>query len=859
MGDHPSGDYRERVEGDLERASELYAVAHGHDDVGRFGAALGAYRAVLATLGDAPTDGNCSTRADALRVRTLLGLARCGYEANGDLGAAMRLLDDAEELSRRRGLATELIAVQGQRGLLLLRSGDFARAREELDRAEPRLDREPSRDAAVLLLNRGALHLDAGVVAAAEADLEAAAAHAAAIGDRSVEGKALHNLGYAHFVRGDLPLALRRMSESEEVFSGLAPHPVGLLDRSRVLYEAGLVREAVEALEAAAALLEGDGAAVDLAHVRVDTARCLLQLRRHDAALRAARAAREAFVAWSNTQWALRAELVELEAELGILVRDDRVAECARVHRRAGEIAEQSTGLAPGLVAVPARVLQAEAAVLAGDVDVARAALAAAGAQTDGVALSVRIQREVVAARLAFGEGDRRRGLAAVRRGQALLSDHRAHLGSVDAVTAAALHGVRLAIVDVEAALGTGRASAVFDAVERGRATFAGTGRVRPPADPRIAELLERARREVEASVAEQSLEAREAHVAEARRLQEAARRRAWQDGGSQGAPLPATAGRVREALRTTPDVTVASLALVGGVLHAVAIDAAGERLVRLGPWDPVAEQVHRVRADLGVLANGLIPELLRSTAAASVARALGRLDETLLGPLGVTGDLHVAARDLLLTVPWSSLPSRRGRRTWANAWVDLRVGERPRRSDRALVVAGPGLLAADEEASLVAAVWDDAVLLRGADASCAATAGRLAHAGVVHLAAHGTHEPDNPLFSSVRLADGPLFAHELDGTDLAGAVVVLSACEVGRSTSRVGGEPLGLTSVLLRHGASAVIAAVAPLRDDVAVRVMPALHTALRDGLRPGRALARAVADEPEPVPLVCFGPLFL
>jgi hypothetical protein len=55
------------------------------------------------------------------------------------------------------------------------------------------------------------------------------------------------------------------------------------------------------------------------------------------------------------------------------------------------------------------------------------------------------------------------------------------------------------------------------------------------------------------------------------------------------------------------------------------------------------------------------------------------------------------------------------------------------------------------------------------------------------------------------------------------------------------------------------VIAAVAPLRDDVAVRVMPALHTALRDGLRPGRALARAVADEPEPVPLVCFGPLFL
>lgn len=29
----------------------------------------------------------------------------------------------------------------------------------------------------------------------------------------------------------------------------------------------------------------------------------------------------------------------------------------------------------------------------------------------------------------------------------------------------------------------------------------------------------------------------------------------------------------------------------------------------------------------------------------------------------------------------------------------------------------------------------------------------------VVHIAAHGTHNQDNPLFSSIRLACGPLFA----------------------------------------------------------------------------------------------------
>ena len=82
---------------------------------------------------------------------------------------------------------------------------------------------------------------------------------------------------------------------------------------------------------------------------------------------------------------------------------------------------------------------------------------------------------------------------------------------------------------------------------------------------------------------------------------------------------------------------------------------------------------------------------------------------------------------------------------------------------------------------------------------------------------------------------------------------------DVGSVSIKHGGEPLGLTSVLLRMGARAVVASVAPLRDEVAVRVMPALHRGLRDGLRPGEALARAVADEPEPVPLVCFGPLVL
>lgn len=298
---------------------------------------------------------------------------------------------------------------------------------------------------------------------------------------------------------------------------------------------------------------------------------------------------------------------------------------------------------------------------------------------------------------------------------------------------------------------------------------------------------------------------------------------------------------------------------LDGDDVLAVRVSARGSRLVRLASRAAVAEQVRRARADFAVLSNVLIPVPMREAAVGSLSRTLAALDDALVVPLEADGDLHVAARDLLLALPWASLPSRRGLRTWANSWVDLRVGEPVHRTDEALVVAGPGLRFSGAEAKLVASVWEGAEALAGEEATCEAVVDGLRTAGVVHLAAHGTHETDNPLFSSLRLADGPLFAHELDGTDLHGVVVVLSACEVGLSTPRIGGESLGLTSVLLRLGARAVIASVAPLRDDVAARVMPSLHAELRDGAMPGTALARAVADEPEPVPLVCFGPLVL
>jgi tetratricopeptide (TPR) repeat protein len=848
----------------VDTAHASYLDALRLNDEGLFVEALDTYRVVLDLIRDLLDGDGDGADVRPLQVRATLGIARCGYEATGDLDAAMSLLDDAESMCRDAGLTDELVAVQGQRGLLLLRAGDVSGALAELDRAAPEGLARVSRDSAVVLLNRGALHLEVGAVDEARRDLGASVEHARTVGDVSVEAKGRHNLGYVEYLHGDLPMALRLMDEASELDPS-DDDAVGLLDRSVVLQEAGLVTEAVAALEQATAILVRTGARADLARVRFDNARCLLQLRQTERAAELAREAKEAFVEQSNAVWALRSELVRQEALLAGLSKGAEPSAFRGVATSAGEIARQADGVPAVLVAVPALVLQAEAYVRAGDVELARGALEALPASPRSWSLSVRIQREAVRALVAFGDGDRRRGLAAIRRGQDVLTSHRSRLGSVDVVTASAVHGVRLGIVDVDAAFGTGRASAVFDAVERGRAAFAGTGRVRPAADPVLAELLVSARQEVESARAlgttadAQVLEQRQRHLGAARRFQEDARRRAWQRSGVEESRTRPTSERaVRRALSAAPaGATVANIVVFEGRVSAVRVSREGSALVPLAPLDVVAELVRRARADFAVLSNGLIPPPMRAAATSSLRRVLARLDEALLAPLGATGDLHVAARDLLLAVPWTALPSRSGLRTWVNSWVDLQAEDDARPATGVVVVAGPGLHASVEEAGLVAGTWGGAAVLTGERATCANVVDALDGAGVVHLAAHGTHETDNPLFSSLRLADGPLFAHELDGIDLHGAVVVLSACEVGLSSVRVGGEPLGLASVLVRLGARAVIASVAPLRDDVAARVMPSLHAELSRGATPGDALARAISAEDEPVPLVCFGPL--
>ena len=59
--------------------------------------------------------------------------------------------------------------------------------------------------------------------------------------------------------------------------------------------------------------------------------------------------------------------------------------------------------------------------------------------------------------------------------------------------------------------------------------------------------------------------------------------------------------------------------------------------------------------------------------------------------------------------------------------------------------------------------------------------------------------------------------AHELERVRLRASHIVLSACEVGRTTHRPGEQPLGLTATLLARGVACVVAPVSPIADATA------------------------------------------
>ena len=145
----------------------------------------------------------------------------------------------------------------------------------------------------------------------------------------------------------------------------------------------------------------------------------------------------------------------------------------------------------------------------------------------------------------------------------------------------------------------------------------------------------------------------------------------------------------------------------------------------------------------------------------------------------------------------------------------------------------------------------------RGAQLSAVRAA--LERADLVHLAAHGTFRSDAPLFSSLRLADGPLTVYELERLRSAPSTLILPACDAAQLEVRPGDELLGHRRRAPRAsgwGRSWRRCCPCPTRRPMPL--MLSLHERpAGTALPPSAALAAAAAAEDDPVGLafVCIG----
>jgi len=813
-------------------------------------------------LRDIERAGDVGVGTAVIRARAHLGRGASTFDRRGDLDVALADIDTAAELAREAGADHVLAAVQGQRALVALSMGRTSDALSAFDAAVELLDRAEPYDQMCILLNRGALHLENGSIVPARRDLARCAALAAAAGDRVLEYKARHNLGYVEFLAGNLPRALGEMAAAAELDAG-GPWPTALLDQARVLREAGLLSEADAALRTAEELYRRDGVAQGVAETLLARAECALTS--SPAAARAFAAdARRRFRRRGNVRWERRAEHLLLVATLASAESTDvpgadRTARLRAVARQAGEVAATCAVERREDLARSARLVEATALLAAGET------VAELPELRRHDQLGIRLQAREVRARAARARGDARSARAEVRAGLEEVCAYQARFGSLDMRTASAVHGVALARLDLDLALETGRAATIFASLERTRAASSRLTPVRPPSDAREAALLSELRlveeeaRGFEGAGDPASLARLEQRAAD---LRAAVRAGAWRREGTRergavraAAPLDA----VRAHLVAT-GTTLVSVAVHRGLLHAVVVDGRRVRHQVLGPAAAVHELIHRTRSDLDVLALPMIPAPIRPTVAQSLLANLRRLDDLLVAPLELPdAPLVVCPSGLLGVLPWGMLPSRRALPVVVtpstSSWHASDVAPGPTRPLRVAAVAGPGLARAAVEASAVAAQWSGEAL---ADATSAVAATALGEYDLVHVAAHGRHEADNPFFSSVRLADGPLFAHELESVDTLAQCLVLSACEVGQWTVRPGDEPLGLTTALLQLGARCVVAGVARVADDAAADVMVRMHALMAGGRDTATALATAQAeatDDGVVAPFVCFG----
>lgn len=825
------------------------ARARNLNEIGRFRDAERDLRRALVLA-----DGLDGEERVATRARLLITLAWPTLALHGLEQALAMLAESREQSDSPRLRALSWI----QEAVVHVSCQDWRAALAALDRLG---DTDgllvPSEEVAARI-NAGLAHLSLLELGPARAELLSALEICVANGLVEKEFKVRHNLGCLEYYAGRLPEAIRLMREADEMDVQVgrvrAQHDLAL-----VLLEAGLLDQARETLTRALDEARREGHRLEEADLRLDLATTALLRDELSTARQHLDAAVAAFRARGAGERQRSAALLRAWVAVtdGIVPRglDRTLAPWLDVDRPVTPDERLAARVHVESLLLRDRVAEAGYAVQR-----------LRGRARQGFAADM--HDRLLVAKVAAAQGNSPGSRRAVRSAMHRLTQRQAPSQSVEIRSALALHGRRIADFDVNDALASGSAVRVFDAVERWRAVSHRLPLLSGPEDGRSAELvaeLRQARREGAAPGDEGAR-----HRARATELEWEVSRLDWSraedDGGAAGdvAAGRAAAGRAaagapvghaaaRDLLGSRGEQGLVWVAQ-GGQEYLLVVTPRGTRLHHVGSASEVAALADRLARDLHAHAFAGTNPALEAAVGRAVSGSVAALDARLFADVQLAdGPVVVVPGRTLMAVPWGMLPTLAGRPVtiapsvtrWAAPLLAAEVDASARL--RVTTLTGPRLERAAAEAEAVARVWEGvgAVSNRQEAATAEAVRDALARDGVVHVAAHGTHERQSPWFSSLHMADGPVFAHELRRRATA-RHVVLSACDVGRLDPRPGDEPLGLTAALMALGVRSIVAPVAPVSDAVAADAMVGYHRRLARGDSASQALAATLTEHP-------------
>lgn len=854
-----------------ERAEELYRSARQVNNAFHPHQATVLLRRALRLLTDGPEDAE-------LRVRVLITLAYSDAEERSfDDGAehlrtARTILPTVPEPRIRAELAA---TIEAQHGLLLMRVGRFAESVDKLDQAIAAGERAEAQGfpnyfaLGTNVINRGLVNIDLGrpvqaqrdmrrVIEVAEAGMSAGSEDAARLA--ILAAKAHHNLGVVAWKVNDIPLALRHYREAAETFVDLDPNVLPQLRMAEgdALLAAGLAEEAAKHFDEALPEMRRHRDHQNLAGTEASRASAALLLGDYDTARRTARSARRRFQRRGGSAWAAIASLIVLRADVEEALRRNRIP--AALPRRALALTDELAALRLVDEAAVARMLAVRMLIRRGAVDDAAAQLALVPAPRRVTPVDHRMLLRLCKAELAVVGGRRRVAFGQASGGLAELARMRDRMGGLELVSGTAVHGRELGELAVRLVLDQPRSAArrLFTWLERTRAQIYRYEPLPPLDNPELTERVQQYRI-LSREVRQARLEGTRVTALATRHaaLEREIMRLGWRD-GPWGRARPITdVDDVAEHLR---DRALISFVVSGARIAAVVVADGRARLVRLGAMADAVGAARELRADLDALSPDHLPGPIAAAVSASARLRAHRLDEQLMRPLaGVIGDreLVIVPTGDLYAVAWGTLPSLSGRPVSvapsATAWLTALLA--PAQQGSTLLAAGPDLRAAEAEVGLLREYYPDATLLDGDRAGVREVLTALDGARLAHLAAHGTHEPENALFSRLELSNGALYAHEMSRLRRPPEHVVLASCELALARIRPGDEALGFAGALLAIGCRTVTAPMTRVGDMAAAAAMTDYHKRLAAGAPPAVALAQTTEVDPLRRPFVSLG----